>query len=175
MGPSASIETEQLDRLERVMNAFRVAALELHLNERIVHIDPERLGRGLARDAESRIIWETAVGDFLTVPEAVDALGLKSRQAIYQRIQRGTMLAMELNGQLVLPRYQFGPDRLDRRVAKVLRLLKRSHLRPDSVVSWFATGQPELEGLAPADWLRKDGDPEALYDAARHTAGALAH
>jgi len=29
------------------------------------------------------------------------------------------------------------------------------------------TGQPELEGLTPADWLRKDGDPEALYAAAR--------
>jgi hypothetical protein len=168
-------DRKRRDALQRVMDAFHTAAIELRLDERSTGIDAERLGRDLARDAEIRITWETAVGDYFTVAEAVGTLGLASRQAVYQRIQRGTLLAMELNGQLVLPRYQFGPGRPDRRVAKVLRLLKRSHLRPDSVVSWFATGQPELEGMTPADWLRKDGDAELLYAAARHTMGALAH
>jgi hypothetical protein len=172
---STTSERKRRETLRRLVDAFQEAAMELRLDERIDSVDAERLGRDLAHDAEIRIAWETAIGDHLTVPEAVEALGLGSRQAVYQRIQRGTLLAVELDGQLVLPRYQFGPGRPDRRVAKVLRLLRSAQLRADSLVSWFATGQPELEGLTPADWLRKDGDPEALYDAARHTTGALAH
>jgi hypothetical protein len=158
-----------------MIDAFRAAAMELRLDERIAGVDPVRLGRELAHDADVRVAWEAAVGDYVTVPEAVDLLGLASRQAVYQRVQRGTLLAMEHDGQLVLPRYQFGPGRPDRTVAKVLRLLKPARLRADSVVSWFASRQPELDGLTPAEWLRKDGDPETLFDAARHTAGALAH
>ena len=175
MAASTTSVRKRRETLRRLVDAFQDAALELRLDEHIGSVDAERLGRDLAHDAETRIAWETAVGDHLTVPEAVEALGLGSRQAVYQRIQRGTLLAVDLDGQLVLPRYQFGPGRPDRRVTKVLRLLRSAHLRSDSLVSWFATGQPELEGLTPADWLRKDGDPEARYDAARHTTGALAH
>jgi hypothetical protein len=161
--------------LARVLTAFRVEATELGIDEQIGKVDPEQLGRDLAHAAQVRIAWATVADDYITVPEAKEILGLRSRQAVYQRIHRGTILAMELDGQWVLPRYQFSNRQGDRRVARVLRLLKRAQLRPDSVVSWFATVQPELEGKTPAEWLKKDLDPEVLYDAARHTAGALAH
>jgi hypothetical protein len=55
----------------------------------------------------------------------------------------------------------------------VLRLLRPARLSDEAIVSWFGTGQPELDGARPADWLGKD--PTRLYEAARHTAGGLGH
>lgn len=160
--------------LDTVLEAFVTEARRSGLAGRLVEIsDPEAFGTQLAALADARAAWEVALGRYLSVAEAAKVLGVSSRQAVHQRIARGTLLAMDLAGQTVLPAYQFDGSKVRPEVSHVLKLLRPARLSDEAVVSWFGTGQPELEGSRPADWLGKD--PARLYEAARHTAGSLGH
>ncbi len=80
---------------------------------------------------------------------------------------------MDLAGQTVLPAYQFDGSSVRPEVVQVLKLLRPAGLSHEATVSWFATPQPELNGVVPSEWLGKDSS--RLYEAARHTAGSLGH
>jgi hypothetical protein len=136
--------------------------------------DPAAFGAALVRVAAARATFEVAVGGHLTVADTVALLGV-SRQAIHQRIARGSLVAMDVAGQTLLPPYQFDGDRVRPEVGRAARLLAPAELSDVSVVSWFATGQPELEGETPAGWLAAGRDAARVYEAARHTAGELSH
>jgi hypothetical protein len=162
------------DPLERVVQGFMLAARTSDLPERLSRIDdPEGFGAELVALVSARATWEAALGRYLTVSEAAKVLGVSSRQAVHQRIARHTLLAMDLAGQTVLPAYQFDGAKVRPEVVFVLKLLRPAGLTDEATVSWFATPQPELDGVTPSDWLGKD--PTRLYEAARHTAGSLSH
>ena len=110
----------------------------------------------------------------MSVAEAATILGVDSRQAVHQRIA-GTLLAMDVAGQIVVPTYQFDGSRVRPEVTRAAKLLAPAGLSDVGVVSWFTTPQPELDGTAPAKWLAAGSDATRVYEAARHTAGALAH
>jgi hypothetical protein len=137
--------------------------------------DPVAFGAELAQLAVTRATLETAVGGYVGVTEAAKVLGVNSRQAVHQRIARGTLLAMDTAGQTVIPTFQFDDDRVRPEIARAAKLLAPAGLSDAGVVSWFTTPQPELGGIAPADWLAAGSDVARVYEAARHTAGALAH
>jgi hypothetical protein len=156
------------------VQGFVSAARVSDLPERLSRIDdPEAFGAELVALVSSRATWEAALGRYLTVSEAANVLDVGSRQAVHQRIARHTLLAMDLAGQTVLPAYQFDGTKVRPEVVHVLRLLRPAGLSDEATVSWFATPQPELDGVTPSDWLGKD--PTRLYEAARHTAGSLSH
>jgi hypothetical protein len=162
------------DPLEVVLNAFAVEARRSGLAEQLDTLpDPAAFGVQLAAQAVARATWEAALGRYLSVAEAAKVLGVSSRQAVHQRIARGTLLAMDLTGQTVLPAYQFDGSTVRREVPHVLKLLRPAQLSDEAVISWFGSPQLELEGASPADWLGKD--PARLFEAARQTAGSLAH
>jgi hypothetical protein len=164
----------RLDPLEVVVDAFVAEARRGGLAEQLATLpDPAGFGARLASQAVARATWEAALGQYLSVAEAAMVLGVSSRQAVHQRIARGTLLAMDLAGQTVLPAYQFDGSTVRREIAHVLRLLRPAQLSDEAVVSWFGSPQPELDAVSPADWLGKD--PARLYEAARHTAGSLGH
>jgi hypothetical protein len=164
----------QADPVEQVISGFRAAAARNGLANRLASLkNPSAFGTQLAALADSKATWERALGRYLSVSEAARVLGVSSRQAVHQRIARGTLLAMDLTGQTVLPAYQFEGSQMRPEVVHVLKLLRPTGLLGASIISWFATSQPELDGSRPADWLGRD--PSRLYEAARHTAGALAH
>lgn len=158
--------------LERFVQGFVAAARATDLPERLSRIDdPEAFGAELVALVSARAIWEAALGRYLSVAEAAKVLGVSSRQAVHQRIARRTLLGMDLAGQTVLPAYQFDGATVRPEVVRVLKLLRPAGLSDEATLSWFATPQPELDEVTPADWLGKD--PARLYEAARHTAGAL--
>ena len=160
--------------LDQVVSAFVAGATRGSLVETISKLaDPKAFGSKLATLAEAQATWEVALGRYLTVSETAKVLGGSSRQAVHQRIERGTLLAMDLAGQLVLPAYQFDGHEVRPEVVQTLKLLRPAGLSREGRVSWFESPQPELNGARPADWLGKD--PTALYEAARHTAGSLGH
>jgi hypothetical protein len=162
------------DPLQVVLDAFAAEARRGGLTEQLDSLpDPAAFGAQLAAQASARATWESALGRYLSAAEAAKVLGVSSRQAVHQRVARGTLLAMDLAGQTVLPAYQFDGSTVRPEVVHVLRLLRPAHLSDEAVISWFGSPQPELEGVSPAEWLGKD--PARLYEAARHTAGSLAH
>jgi hypothetical protein len=137
--------------------------------------DPGAFGADLARLAATRATLEAAVGGHVSVAAAAKILGVGSRQAIHQRIARGTLLAMDVAGQTLLPTYQFHDGQVRPEYIRAAKLLSGAGLSDIAIVSWFATAQPELEGSTPAEWLTAGRDAARVYDAARHTAAALAH
>ncbi len=162
------------DPFDEMVSAFVADARRSGLAARVAKLgDPTAFGAQLAALADARATWEAALGNYLSINEAAKVLGVSSRQAIHQRVNRGTLLAMDLGGQTVLPAYQFDGSNVRPEVPRVLRLLRPARLSSEALVSWFASPQPELEGARPAEWLGKD--PVPLYEAARHTAGSLAH
>lgn len=164
----------RIDALERVVHGFVAAARTSDLPERLIRLDdPEAFGAELVALVSARATWEAALGRYLSVAEAAKVLGVSSRQAVHQRLARGTLLGMDLAGQTVLPAYQFDGSTVWPEVVQVLKLLRPAGLSDEATVSWFASPQPELDGVTPSQWL--GNDPTRLYEAARHTAGALSH
>jgi hypothetical protein len=137
--------------------------------------DPAGFGAELAQLAATRATLQAAIGGHVSVAETAKILGVSSRQAVHQRIERGTLLAMDVAGQIVVPTYQFDGNRVRPEITRTAKLLGPAGLSDVAVVSWFTTPQPELDGIAPAKWLAAGSDATRVYEAARHTAGALAH
>ena len=162
------------DPLSRVVRGFVAAARTSGLPEQLGRIDdPEAFGAELVTLVSARATWEAALGRYLSVAEAARVLGVSSRQAVHQRLARGTLLGMDLAGQTVLPAYQFEGSAVRPEMVRVLKLLRPAGLSAEATVSWFASPQPELDSATPSNWLGKD--PTRLYEAARHTAGSLSH
>lgn len=159
---------------ETMVGSFISEARRKGLGDRVAKLpDPVAFGAQLAEIADARATWEAALGRYLTVAEAAKVLGVSSRQAVHQRIERGTLLAMSLGGVTVLPVYQFEGSAVRSEVVHVIKLLSGAKLSAEAIVSWFASPQPELDGARPSDYLGRDA--VRLYGAARHTAGSLAH
>jgi len=64
-----------------------------------------------------------------------------------------------------------GADTLYERVAVLLR----PFVSDVAVAGWWLTPQPELGEVSPAIWLERGGEAATVMEAARHTAGPLAH
>jgi aminoglycoside/choline kinase family phosphotransferase len=162
--------------LEEMLAGFVATAELLDLGDTVGKLKaPAVFGADLARVAATRATLEAAVGGYVSVAEAVKILGVGSRQAVHQRIARGTLLAIDVAGQTVLPTYQFDGEHVRSEFVQAAKLLARAGLSEIAVVSWFVTRQPELEGSTPAEWIAAGQDAALVYDAARHTAGTLAH
>jgi hypothetical protein len=159
-----------------VVVGFAKAAGQLGLAATLSGLkDPTSFGAELAQLAATRATLQTATGGHVNVAEAAKILGVKSRQAVHQRIERRTLLAMNVAGQIVIPTYQFDGTRVRPEVTRAARLLAPAGLSEVAVVSWFTSPQPELDGITPATWLAAGSEATRVYEAARHTAGALAH
>lgn len=162
--------------LDQVVDAFRATAASSGLEEALVGEEPERLGRVLADALAARVEWDRHVGGLVGVDEARRRLGVRSRQAVYQRLRRGTLLGWEETGRLVLPDFQFRaqggvyPGLVD-----TMSVVKVARMRPKTLASWFQTPQPELDGVTPIEWIVRRRSREVLLRSAQHTAGALAH
>jgi len=162
--------------MEAAVAGFVQAADQLGLAATLSSLkDPAGFGAELAQLAATRATLQAATGGHVSVAEAATILGVNSRQAVHQRIERGTLLAMDVAGQIVVPTYQFDGSRVRPEVTRAAKLLAPAGLSDVGVVSWFTTPQPELDGTAPAKWLAAGSDATRVYEAARHTAGALAH
>lgn len=162
--------------LDQVVDAFRASATSSGLEEVLAGEEPERLGRVLADALAARVEWDRHVGRLLEVDEARRRLGVKSRQAVYQRLRRGTLLGWEDSGRLVFPEFQFrARGGIYPGLTDALRVLKAASMRPKTLASWFHSPQPELDGETPLGWLRQGKSREVLLRAARQTTGALAH
>ena len=121
-----------------------------------------------------------AVGSAWSSAKLRAELGNVTRQALNQRVQRGTLLGLPTSdGATVYPIFQFV-----RRGGKVdvrpgLRgMLKALHGQdPWTVAVALRTPAPELDGATPVDWEKRGGDESVLEELAevmlREWAGPL--
>ena len=135
------------------------------------------LGRRAAEAALAPLIWREAVGERWDTTEAAQFLGV-TRQALHDRIKRSTILGVPGQGVTWFPTWQFDLARRQVRPAvpgllKVFRDMTHP-LQPVEIASWARRARPELDDLAPADWIAEGRPDEAATAAARHVAARIA-
>jgi hypothetical protein len=138
--------------------------------------DPTLFGRRAALLAAAETLWARHLGDLLSLQDVQALLGVTTRQAVHDLVQRGRLLGLPMrNGRVVYPRCQFGPSgRPYPALAGVLAAFRAVEANPWTIASWLTTEQAELEGLTPVDWLGRDDDAARLIEVARHSAAPLA-
>jgi hypothetical protein len=123
------------------------------------------------------LLWAEAVGDRWDTTETAEFLGV-TRQALHDRVKRGTLLGLPGRGVTWFPNWQF--DLAARRarpvVAALLQVFRGMDrpLEPVEIASWAQVPQPDLDDVAPADWVAEGRPDEAVVASARHSAARLA-
>jgi hypothetical protein len=138
-----------------------------------------RLGREAAEAVLGPLLWRDLMGaDRLDTTQVARLLGV-SRQAVHKKVKIGALLGVPGRGTTWFPAWQFDSQRASVRdvVASLLeawRSADSSETDAYSVLSWSKTAQPELDGLAPEDWISLQRPPGPVVAAARQAALALA-
>jgi len=158
--------------MTRAADAFSRTLAEIGVDER--DVDAEALGRRGALLAASELVWGRQVGRMLSSREATELLGV-SRQAVHERTQRGSLLALRgSDGSVLYPAFQFGPNgRPLVGIAEALRPLTPVVESAYTIAAWFTSPEPELGGATPSDWLREGRNPDAVVEQARREAARL--
>lgn len=136
-----------------------------------------RLGEDAAETAVAPAMWAAAAGESLDTREVCDLLGV-TRQAVAQRVSKGAMLALPGRRSRQFPRWQFDLDRgqVNDVVVGVLSQFRErlGRVDPYLVVGWAVTGQPELFGVSPEEWIVGGRPARPVMDAAARAAEAAA-
>lgn len=104
------------------------------------------------------------LSDTITASRVAEILGT-SRQTPHDRVKAQTLLAVQDNGAVRFPLWQFdpeGPDGVLRGFPAVLKALQFSDF---AKLSWFVRPNPFLDGRTPKEAL-KQGDHEAVLQEA---------
>jgi len=138
-----------------------------------------------ARDAGRRFAagrrWAEVTGDRIDTATARKLLDI-TRQALHRRIQAGTLIAVPGTSTSWFPTWQFTTGSKEElqvrpvvaRIVQAFRDLLGDDLSPFDLISWADTPQPELDGVAPREWVKDGGDDEPVVLAAERAAAALA-
>ncbi len=139
--------------------------------------EARELGRRAAEAALAPLIWGEAIGERWGTTDVAEFLGV-SRQALHDRVKRGTLLGVPGRGTTWFPTWQFDlANRSSRPVVAALLQAFRSidlPLAAVEIASWAQRPQAELEDLTPADWVAGGRPDGPVLDAARHTAVRVA-
>ncbi|MDQ6613917.1 MAG: hypothetical protein M3083_04010 [Actinomycetota bacterium] len=134
------------------------------------------LGRRAAEAALAPLIWREAVGDRWDTTETAEFLGV-TRQALHDRIKRGTLLGIPGRGVTWFPIWQF--DLVGRRARPVVVSLLQVFRNMDrpleavEIASWAQRPHAELDDVAPADWVAEVRAEEPVVTTARHMCFSL--
>jgi hypothetical protein len=153
-----------LDRHADLLNTIDVARVK-------------ELGHRGAEAALAPLIWDEEVGERWDTTETAEFLAI-TRQALHERVKRGTLLGVPGRGMTWFPTWQF--DLAHRQVRSavwaVLAVFADMDrpLAPVEIASWARRARPELDNLSPAEWIAAERPEDAVATAARHSAARLA-
>jgi len=153
--------------------AFEQTLAELGVDESDPAIgDADSFGRRAALLAISGTVWRRHLGPLLDTKQVAELLGVRTRQAVNDRVRRHRILALPTQDRgLTYPTFQFDArGQPYAALAPVLEVFSAARLSPYTISSWFVTRQPALDGCTPAEWLAKTGDVERLVTSARRSA-----
>ncbi|MFD4314965.1 hypothetical protein [Streptomyces sp. NPDC058548] len=139
----------------------------------------EDFARDAADEAISNIRWHLALGECLRL-ESIATESQISRSELELRISEGELLALEGRYDTFLPIWQFRDARAPlleeaaREVLEIFRTTLGQCYRPENVISWACTAQPELDDHEPrqviANPTMRDGIRRSALIAARGLA-----
>jgi hypothetical protein len=156
--------------------AFKATLRELGLSGDEPELgDGARLGQRAALVAAASVMWRHQLGPLLDMRQAQELLGVGSRQAVHDLIQRHRLLALSSEGRRTLiPAFQFSETgRPYEAVPPILRIFAEADATGWTVASWFTTPRPDLADETPIAWVRVGRDLETVLEAARAAAAPL--
>jgi len=116
--------------------------------------------------------WDDLLGPFYTTAEVSRLLGGCSRQALADRRERRTILALKTaDGVLVYPIFQFDEhNQVIAGLAETLQILRGAEVDDWTLAGWLMASSRALSGRSPVDWLREGRDPAPILALARDAA-----
>lgn len=116
---------------------------------------PDALARRILRAVPMPSPWNGAIGPFYDSAQMAAALGGISRQALAERRQRRTVLALRTaDGVFVYPSFQVAHHGMILRgLRAVLKAFDPAIVDAWSVAGWLVAAQQELAGSTPVEWL----------------------
>jgi hypothetical protein len=162
--------------LDTAANTFKATLRELGLSGDEPELgDAARLGQRAALVAAAGAVWQRQLGPLLEIRQAQYLLGVGSRQAVHDLIQRRRLLAVSTTDHRTLtPLFQFSETgRPYDAVPPILGIFAEAEATGWTVASWFTTPIPELEDQTPIVWIKNGRDLAIVLDAARAAAAPL--
>lgn len=149
-----------------------------------IHQTGQRAGeRVTAKDLAARMLaavpspqhpWDAQIGPFYDTPGLCKLLGV-SKQALHDRVKRGTLLAVtSRNGKVGYPAFQFTGDQLLPGLRETLAEFRDTPVDGWAIGAWFTTPAASLGKQTPAHWLAESEDIQPVIDLARDTAARWA-
>lgn len=170
----ASIEDRE-GRKSRLVKGF-AEGLEL-LGELPGDDDPESLGRAAALTLPRPWVWEERFGPLLTSAEIRNLLGGISREALAQRVKRGTLFGLrDERSRVRYPLMQLDEEARTplKGLPALIKLFRGLDLSGWELASFLTAVQPELDGQPPTAWLAEGREPELVFAVASEAAETLA-
>ncbi|MBV9170508.1 MAG: DUF2384 domain-containing protein [Chloroflexi bacterium] len=162
--------------LDTAAATFKATLRELGLSGDEPELDDgARLGRRAALVAAASVLWQRQLGPLLDIRQAMELLGVGSRQAVHDLIQRNRLLAVTTEEhRTLMPVFQFSEQgRPYEAVPPILRIFAEADATGWTVASWFTTPSPELANETPITRIRTGRDLENVLEAARVAAAPL--
>jgi hypothetical protein len=163
--------------IDRAVDAFRDTLIARSALIGAADSDAAELGRRAALLVESAGAWRDHLGPLLDVQQAMDLLGVTTRQAVYDLVSRHRLLALRRRGGVMaFPAFQFDADsgRPYSVIASVLRAFAAAGVDGYTVATWLATAQDELDARTPVSLLADPTADSSVRAAAERTAARLA-
>lgn len=139
--------------------------------------DAEALGQAAALTIARPHVWEGQLGPLLASAQLRSLLGGISREALAQRVKRGTLLALrDQRGKVRYPLFQLDESAATPypQVPALIKLFRDRGLSSWELATFMTTPQPELSDRSPVDWMRSSGNEQLLLAVARESAATLA-
>lgn len=118
------------------------------------------IARDAAEIAVGNLFWHLTLGDCLRATEVAEKSG-HSESEIVKRVRDGLLVGMEGRYTTFLPRWQFPPghgpeygpepSKTVREVLAAFRQALGDQFRPETVLSWASTPQPDLGEKEPRE------------------------
>lgn len=128
-----------------------------------IETDPGALAKKMLSVVPRAYVYDAVIGSFYTTEGVRTLLGGASRQAVLDRVKRGTLLKVRSSdGVALYPAFQFDGAQVSARVRDVLALLRTITVDSWTIASWFGVPAEALGGLTPHSWLAdpaRDLDP----------------
>lgn len=125
----------------------------------------DAIKKALERGRRYRFILLREAGGTYSLAEAAKLLQC-SEQAVCERIDKLTLIGMEQDGAIVIPRIQF--DDSGRELAGLKEIFRVMLVKePWTRLDWLLTPEPRLSGQKPIEVIRHGEDREDLLEAAR--------
>ena len=162
--------------LDAAAASFKATLRELGLSGDEPELgDAARLGQRAALVAAASALWQRHLGPLLDLRQAQQLLGVGSRQAVHDLIQRHRLLALTTEEhRTLIPVFQFSESgRPYAAVPPLLRIFAEVEATSWTTASWFTTPTQDLENETPIAWIRAGRDLQTVLDAARAAAAPL--